>query len=104
MSKTFPPELLSRFDLKAEFATLNIEEKREFVSRYIEIVATKYGKANENIPAARDAAEAALAALDIAHIENIRILKNTARNWFADYVKEAGVITQHTPNGAPPRK
>ena len=90
VGETFPPELLSRFNLKAEFATLSAEEKQEFVSRYIQKVVVKCSKANGNIPAPQDVTKAALASLNVARTENIRILKNAARNWFADYIKGNG--------------
>lgn len=88
LRKKFPTELLSRFNLIAKFALLNVEEKEEFIRRYIEGIAEKCHQVKGGIPASPSVAKAALASLDIAQVDNIRILKNTARDWFADYIKE----------------
>ena len=45
----FPPELLSRFSLKARFAPLSTEDKQAFVRRYIENVATKYQRTRGSV-------------------------------------------------------
>lgn len=84
---TFPPELISRFNLKAKFSALNIEEKRDFVRRYIESVAAKYQQIHGTLPRIGDAAKNALGEIDVTKEENVRILKNTAREWFANYIE-----------------
>lgn len=84
----FPPELLSRFGLKARFAPLSTEDKQAFVRRYIGNAATKYQRARNTLPHPDDAASAALEGIDVSREENIRVLKNEARKWFADYINE----------------
>ena len=46
----FPPELLSRFSLKARFSPLSAEDKQAFVRRYIENVATKCQRTRNTLP------------------------------------------------------
>lgn len=84
----FPPELLSRFGLKARFAPLSTEDKQAFVRRYIENVATKYQRTRNTLPHPDDVVNAALEGIDVSKEENIRVLKNEARKWFADYINE----------------
>lgn len=85
----FPPELLSRFDLKAEFSPLSDKEKMGFVSRYIASVAKKYSSSTDkSLDEPNAIAERALQEIDIKNEENIRILKNNARSWFAGYIAE----------------
>ena len=84
----FPPELLSRFGLKARFAPLSTEDKQTFVRRYIGNVATKYQRTRNTLPHPDDAVNAALVGIDVSKEENIRALKNEARKWFADYINE----------------
>ena len=84
----FPPELLSRFSLKARFAPLSTEGKQAFVRRYIENVATKYQHTHNTLPHPDDVVNAALEGIDVSKEENIRVLKNEARKWFADYINE----------------
>ena len=84
----FPPELLSRFSLKARLAPLSTEDKQAFVRRYIENVATKYQRIRNTLPHPDDVANAALEGIDVSKEENIRVLKNEARKWFADYINE----------------
>ena len=84
----FPPELLSRFSLKARFAPLSTEDKQAFVRRYIENVATKYQRTRNTLPHPDDVVNAALEEIDVSKEENIRVLKNEARKWFADYINE----------------
>lgn len=84
----FPPELLSRFGLKARLAPLSTEDKQAFVRRYIENVATKYQRTRNTLPHPDDAVNAALVGIDVSKEENIRVLKNEARKWFADYINE----------------
>ena len=84
----FPPELLSRFGLKARFAPLSTEDKQEVVRGYIGNVATKYQRTRNTLPHPDDAVNAALAGIDVSKEENIRVLKNEARKWFADYINE----------------
>lgn len=88
LQSKLPPELLSRFSLKANFATLNIEEKQEFVRRYIESVTTKYQLSYDALPCPGDIATATLGAIDVSKETNIRILKNLAREWFVSYVEK----------------
>lgn len=89
VGETFPPELLSRFDLKANFSLLNDGEKGLFVHRYIASVAEKY---RANIDKALEEpgaiADLALQEIDTSSETNIRVLKNRARCWFAGYVSE----------------
>lgn len=83
----FPPELLSRFNLKVNFKPLNDKEKKTFVSRYITSVAEKYRSSiDESVEEPNTIAKRALQEIDIANEENIRVLKNNARKWFADYI------------------
>lgn len=84
----FPPELLSRFGLKARFAPLSTEDKQAFVRRYIGNVATKYQLTRNALPHPDDVVNAALEGIDVSKEENIRVLKNEARKWFADYINE----------------
>lgn len=85
----FPPELLSRFNLKVNFKPLNDKEKKTFVSRYITSVAEKYHSSiDESVENPDVIAERALQDIDTANEENIRVLKNTARKWFAGYIAE----------------
>ena len=84
----FPPELLSRFGLKARFAPLSTEDKQAFVRRYIGNVATKYQLTRNELPHPDDVANTALEGIDVSKEENIRVLKNEARKWFADYINE----------------
>lgn len=85
----FPPELLSRFNLKVNFKPLNDKEKKTFVSRYITSVAEKYRSSiDESVENPGVIAERALQDIDTANEENIRVLKNAARKWFAGYIAE----------------
>lgn len=85
----FPPELLSRFNLKVNFKPLNDKEKKTFVSRYITSVAEKYHSSIEkSVEEPNTIAKRALQEIDIANEENIRVLKNNARRWFADYIAD----------------
>lgn len=85
----FPPELLSRFNLKVNFKPLNDKEKKTFVSRYITSVAEKYRSSiDESVENPDVIAERALQDIDTANEENIRVLKNTERKWFAAYIAE----------------
>lgn len=85
----FPPELLSRFNLKVNFKPLNDKEKKTFVSRYITSVAEKYRSSiDESVENPDVIAERALQDIDTANEENIRVLKNAARKWFAGYIAE----------------
>lgn len=85
----FPPELLSRFNLKVNFKPLNDKEKKTFVSRYITSVAEKYRSSiDESVENPDVIAGRALQDIDTANEENIRVLKNTARKWFAGYIAE----------------
>lgn len=85
----FPPELLSRFNLKVEFSPLSDKEKKAFVSRYITSVAEKYrSHVDESLEETDAIAEQALQEIDTTNEENIRILKNKARSWFAGYIAE----------------
>lgn len=85
----FPPELLSRFNLKVNFKPLNDKEKKTFVSRYITSVAEKYRSSiDESVENPDVITERALQDIDTANEENIRVLKNTARKWFAGYIAE----------------
>ena len=83
----FPPELLSRFNLKVNFYPLNDKEKKTFVSRYIASVAEKYrSNIDESVEEPNAIAKLALQEIDTVNEENIRVLKNNARKWFADYI------------------
>ena len=88
VQEKFPPELLSRFSLKARFAPLSTEDKQAFVRRYIENVATKYQRTRNTLPHPDDVVNAALEGIDVSKEKNIRVLKNEARKWFADYINE----------------
>lgn len=88
MREKFPPELLSRFGLKASFAPLSTEDKQAFVRRYIGNIAKKYQLTRNMLPHPDDIANAALEGIDVSKEENIRVLKNEARKWFADYINE----------------
>ena len=46
----FPPELLSRFSLKARLTPLSTEDEQAFMRRYIENVATKYQCTRNMLP------------------------------------------------------
>lgn len=85
----FPPELLSRLNLKVDFAALSDKDKKTFVSRYITSVAKKYrSSVDESLEDQNVIAERALQEINTANEDNIRILKNNARKWFADYIAE----------------
>lgn len=84
----FPPELLSRFGLKARFAPLSTEDKQTFVRRHIGNVATKYQRTRNTLPHPDDVVNAALEGIVVSKEENIRVLKNETRKWFADYINE----------------
>ena len=84
----FPPELLSRFSLKARFSPLSTEDKQTFVRRYIGNVATKYQSTRNTLPHPDDVVNAALEGIDVSKETNIRVLKNETRKWFADYINE----------------
>ena len=88
VQEKFAPELLSRFSLKARFAPLSTEDKQAFVRRYIENVATKYQRTRNTLPHPDDVVNAALEGIDVSKEKNIRVLKNEARKWFADYINE----------------
>ena len=89
MQDKFPPELLSRLNLKVDFAALSDKEKKTFVSRYIASVAKKYrSSVDESLEDQNVIAERALQEINTANEDNIRILKNNARKWFADYIAE----------------
>lgn len=85
----FPPELLSRFNLKVNFSPLSDKEKNTFVSRYITSIAEKYRSSiDESVEDPNAIAKRALQEIDTANEENIRVLKNNARKWFTDYIAE----------------
>ena len=85
----FPPELLSRLNLKVDFAPLSDKEKKVFVSRYITSVAEKYRSSiDESLEEPNAIADQALGEIGTSNESNIRILKNNARKWFADYIAE----------------
>lgn len=85
----FPPELLSRLNLKVDFAPLSDKEKKVFVSRYITSVAEKYRSSiDESLEEPNAIADQALGEIGTSNERNIRILKNNARKWFADYIAE----------------
>lgn len=89
VQEKFPPELLSRLNLKVDFAALSDKEKKTFVSRYIASVAKKYrSSVDESLEDQNVIAERALQEINTANEDNIRILKNNARKWFADYIAE----------------
>lgn len=88
VQEKFPPELLSRFSLKARFSPLSTEDKQAFVRRYIENVVTKYQSTRNTLPHPDDVVNAALEGIDVSKEKNIRVLKNEARKWFADYINE----------------
>lgn len=88
VQEKFPPELLSRFSLKARFSPLSTEDKQAFVRRYIEKVVTKYQSTRNTLPHPDDVVNAALEGIDVSKEKNIRVLKNEARKWFADYINE----------------
>lgn len=87
--KNFPAELISRFNLKVGFNPLSFDEKREFIKLYIIKVATKYLLLEETPLVLQDIVDTALSEIDVMNTDNIRTLKNKARNWFANYVYEA---------------
>ena len=85
----FPPELLSRLNLKVDFAPLSDKEKKVFVSRYIASVAEKYRSSiDESLEEPNAIADQALGEIGTSNESNIRVLKNNARKWFADYIAE----------------
>lgn len=85
----FPPELLSRFNLKTNFSSLSDEEKELFTQRYIASVAEKYRSRIDGTLEKTDViAGYALKEIDTASEDNIRVLKNSARIWFMDYIAE----------------
>lgn len=89
VQEKFPPELLSRLNLKVDFAALSDKEKKTFVSRYIASVAKKYrSSVDESLEDQNVIAERALQEINTANEDNIRILKYNARKWFADYIAE----------------
>ena len=89
----FPPELLSRFNLKVEFSPLSNKEKEKFVSRYITSVAEKYRSSiDESLEKSSVIAEQALQEINAKDEENIRILKNKARSWFANYIAKRNKV------------
>lgn len=89
----FPPELLSRFNLKVEFSPLSDKEKKAFVSRYITSVAEKYRSSiDESLEKTDAIAEQALQEIDDTNEENIRALKNKARSWFASYIAKQNKV------------
>lgn len=89
----FPPELLSRLNLKVDFAALSDKEKKTFVSRYIASVAKKYrSSVDESLEDQKVIAERALQEISTTNEDNIRILKNNARKWFADYIAKRNKV------------
>ena len=56
--------------------------------RYIGNIAKKYQLTRNMLPHPDDIANAALEGIDVSKEENIRVLKNEARKWFADYINE----------------
>ena len=56
--------------------------------RYIENVVTKYQSTRNTLPHPDDVVNAALEGIDVSKEKNIRVLKNEARKWFADYINE----------------
>lgn len=56
--------------------------------RYIENVATKYQCTRNMLPHPNDAVNAALVGIDVSKEKNIRVLKNEARKWFANYINK----------------
>lgn len=85
----FPPELLSRLNLKVDFASLTDKEKKTFVSRYITSVAEKYRSSiDKSLEEPNAIADQALREISTSNESNIRVLKNNARKWFADYIAE----------------
>lgn len=87
--KNFPAELVSRFNLKTNFNPLSFDEKCEFIRFYINKIATKYLSLEEVPFMPQDIVDTALSEIDVMNTDNIRTLKNEARNWFANYVYEA---------------
>lgn len=87
--KNFPAELVSRFNLKTNFNPLSFDEKCEFIRFYINKIATKYLSLEEVPLMPQDIVDTALSEIDVMNTDNIRTLKNEARNWFANYVYEA---------------
>ena len=84
-----PPELLSRFSLKTKFAALNVEDKQEFVRRYIDSVAAKYQRAHNKPLCPSDVASATLEMTDVSKEESVCVLKNATREWLADYISKS---------------
>lgn len=94
VNKIFPPELLSRFNLKVEFKQLTSEGKHEFVGRYIANAIAKYNDLGQNqLPSLETVIAAAQTEIDIEGVDNIRVLKNETRKWFANYVS----LQRHSP-------
>ena len=94
VNKIFPPELLSRFNLKVEFKQLTSEDKHEFVRRYIANATTKYNDLGQNqLPSLETVIAVAQTEIDINSMSNIRVLKNETRQWFANYVS----LQKHSP-------
>lgn len=87
--KNFPAELVSRFNLKTNFNPLSFDEKCEFIRFYINKIATKYLSLEEVPLMPQDIVDTALSEIDVMNTDNIRTLKNEARNWFANYAYEA---------------
>ena len=68
-----------------------------FVSRYITSVAKKYSLSiDESLDEPNVIAEQALQEIGIKNEENIRILKNNARSWFAGYIAERNRVNSLT--------
>ena len=85
----FPPELLSRLNLKVDFAPLSDREKKVFVSRYITSVAEKYRSSiDESLEEPNAIADQVLGEIGTSNESNIRVLKNNARKWFVGYIAE----------------
>lgn len=93
MQDKFPPILLSRFNLKVEFSPLSNKEKETFVGKYITSVAEKYrSRIDETLEKTDALAEQALQEIDATNEENIRVLKNKARSWFASYIAKQNKV------------
>lgn len=93
MQDKFPPELLSRFNLKVEFSPLSNKEKETFVGKYITSVVEKYrSRIDESLEKTDAIAEQALQEIDDTNEENIRVLKNKARSWFASYIAKQNKV------------
>ena len=81
-------KLLQYYEKMADGQRQSTEDKQTFVRRYIGNVATKYQRTRNPLPHPDDAANAALEGIDVSKEENIRVLKNEARKWFADCINE----------------